>query len=258
MRISSRSLMSFSIYQDYLAKSLTEKYSALSAEMDKIIADANSEITGLRDKLSGESSSCSWFSSTTNRQKQCTWSRDPSSRRIMSCKNTTEARQSATNRPWISTTGSRRSRSRLVSRLPPSTRQMGPFRLLVFLVPQSTRGPEVVAAVVTAESLVVRSSEPGNSSSTAVVTIVLVCRALVSNVCRMFLNARLTAMKTAHHSMSQLHPQATELVFLSHYMATLQRTTCLARTTRGAAVHIARPLVVTRTSTAHTTTATVA
>ena len=42
-----------SVYQEFLAKSLTEKYSSLSSQMDKIIHDANAEIMGLRDKLSG-------------------------------------------------------------------------------------------------------------------------------------------------------------------------------------------------------------
>ncbi|KAK3071198.1 hypothetical protein LTR53_009078 [Teratosphaeriaceae sp. CCFEE 6253] len=38
-------------YQEFLARSLTDKYSTLSSQMDKIIHDANSEITGLRDRL---------------------------------------------------------------------------------------------------------------------------------------------------------------------------------------------------------------
>ncbi|EMC91898.1 hypothetical protein BAUCODRAFT_58923, partial [Baudoinia panamericana UAMH 10762] len=40
------------IYQEFLARSLTDKYSTLSSQMDRIIHDANSEIMGLRDKLS--------------------------------------------------------------------------------------------------------------------------------------------------------------------------------------------------------------
>ncbi|KAK5294407.1 hypothetical protein LTR16_001366 [Cryomyces antarcticus] len=40
------------VYQEFLAKSLTEKYSTLSSQMDKIINDANTEITNLREKLS--------------------------------------------------------------------------------------------------------------------------------------------------------------------------------------------------------------
>lgn len=43
-----------SIYQEFLARSLTDKYSSLSTEMDKIISEANNEIMGLRDKLSGQ------------------------------------------------------------------------------------------------------------------------------------------------------------------------------------------------------------
>ncbi|TKA65283.1 hypothetical protein B0A55_09535 [Friedmanniomyces simplex] len=39
------------IYQEFLARSLTDKYATLSSQMDKIIHDANSEITSLRDKL---------------------------------------------------------------------------------------------------------------------------------------------------------------------------------------------------------------
>lgn len=42
------------MYQDYMAKSLTDKYASLSSQMDGVINDANAEITSLRDKLSGE------------------------------------------------------------------------------------------------------------------------------------------------------------------------------------------------------------
>lgn len=41
------------MYQEYLAKSLTEKYTILNAQMDKVVHDANVEIAGLRDKLHG-------------------------------------------------------------------------------------------------------------------------------------------------------------------------------------------------------------
>lgn len=44
-------LTPYSIYQEYLAKSLTDKYGNLSVQMDKIINDANSEIDGLNQKL---------------------------------------------------------------------------------------------------------------------------------------------------------------------------------------------------------------
>ncbi|KAL1642374.1 hypothetical protein SLS58_005448 [Diplodia intermedia] len=39
------------MYQEYLAKSLTEKYAMLNSQMDKVVHDANAEIAGLRDKL---------------------------------------------------------------------------------------------------------------------------------------------------------------------------------------------------------------
>ncbi|KAL1622855.1 hypothetical protein SLS54_004875 [Diplodia seriata] len=39
------------MYQEYLAKSLTEKYAMLNSQMDKVVHDANTEIAGLRDKL---------------------------------------------------------------------------------------------------------------------------------------------------------------------------------------------------------------
>ncbi|KAI9821891.1 MAG: hypothetical protein M1827_002473 [Pycnora praestabilis] len=40
------------VYQEYLAKTLTEKYTNMSTQMDKIIHDANSEISSLHNKLS--------------------------------------------------------------------------------------------------------------------------------------------------------------------------------------------------------------
>ena len=39
--------------QEFLARSLTDRYATLSSQMDKIIHDANAEITSLRDKLEG-------------------------------------------------------------------------------------------------------------------------------------------------------------------------------------------------------------
>lgn len=44
-----------SVYQEYLAKTLTDKYGNLSVQMDKIINDANSEIENLHHKLDGQS-----------------------------------------------------------------------------------------------------------------------------------------------------------------------------------------------------------
>ena len=42
-----------SVYQEYLAKTLTDKYGNLSVQMDKIINDANAEIEMLHQKLAG-------------------------------------------------------------------------------------------------------------------------------------------------------------------------------------------------------------
>ncbi|CAJ2501888.1 Uu.00g047410.m01.CDS01 [Anthostomella pinea] len=41
------------IYQEYMGKTLTDKYSNLSVHLDKVINDANAEITNLHNKLSG-------------------------------------------------------------------------------------------------------------------------------------------------------------------------------------------------------------
>ncbi|KAL1960409.1 hypothetical protein VTO42DRAFT_7708 [Malbranchea cinnamomea] len=40
-----------SFYQEYLGKSLTEKYAELNEHVDKIVHDANSEISALREKI---------------------------------------------------------------------------------------------------------------------------------------------------------------------------------------------------------------
>lgn len=40
-------------YQEYLGKSLTEKYSNLNTQMDKVIHNANSEMSVLHSKISG-------------------------------------------------------------------------------------------------------------------------------------------------------------------------------------------------------------
>ncbi|RKF62916.1 E3 ubiquitin-protein ligase CCNB1IP1 [Erysiphe neolycopersici] len=40
------------VYQEYCAKNLTNKYAALNSQMDKIIHDANSELSNLRSKIS--------------------------------------------------------------------------------------------------------------------------------------------------------------------------------------------------------------
>jgi hypothetical protein len=41
------------IYQEHLAKSLTEKYANLSQSMDQLIHDANAQIKALQEKLQG-------------------------------------------------------------------------------------------------------------------------------------------------------------------------------------------------------------
>ena len=43
-----------SVYQEFLAKSVADKYNSLSMHMDKIIHDANTEISSLRNKISGK------------------------------------------------------------------------------------------------------------------------------------------------------------------------------------------------------------
>lgn len=40
-------------YQEFLAKSLTDKYTNLNLQMDKVIHNANSELSTLHSKLSG-------------------------------------------------------------------------------------------------------------------------------------------------------------------------------------------------------------
>jgi hypothetical protein len=49
------------IYQEHLAKGLTEKYNTLSHQMDQLIHDANSQIKVLQDKVQGQlvSNTCS-------------------------------------------------------------------------------------------------------------------------------------------------------------------------------------------------------
>lgn len=42
-------------YQEYRAKTLTEKYANLNTQMDKVIHNANTEILSLQNKLSGRS-----------------------------------------------------------------------------------------------------------------------------------------------------------------------------------------------------------
>jgi hypothetical protein len=55
------SLTAPSVYQEYLAKTLADKYHHLSMQMDKVINDANSEIEHLNQKLFRGSGSRTWF-----------------------------------------------------------------------------------------------------------------------------------------------------------------------------------------------------
>jgi E3 ubiquitin-protein ligase CCNP1IP1 len=41
-----------SVYQEYLAKNLTNKYTTLNTQVDKIVHDANGEISNLRNRIS--------------------------------------------------------------------------------------------------------------------------------------------------------------------------------------------------------------
>ena len=50
-------LMTRSFYQEFLAKTLTEKYATINTQMDKVIHNANTEISSLQARLSGTSQS---------------------------------------------------------------------------------------------------------------------------------------------------------------------------------------------------------
>ena len=47
-------LIDASLYQELLAKSLSEKYASLDQTLGNVVDQANAEIASLRDKLSGE------------------------------------------------------------------------------------------------------------------------------------------------------------------------------------------------------------
>lgn len=42
-----------SVYQDSLGKTLSERYSAVSLELKQVVSDANSQIANLENKLAG-------------------------------------------------------------------------------------------------------------------------------------------------------------------------------------------------------------
>ncbi|KAI1409048.1 hypothetical protein F5Y13DRAFT_203871 [Hypoxylon sp. FL1857] len=46
------------VYQEHLSKALTEKYSSLNVHLDKVINEANLEITNLQNKLTGKFKPC--------------------------------------------------------------------------------------------------------------------------------------------------------------------------------------------------------
>lgn len=54
------------IYQEHLAKGLTEKYNTLSQRLDQIINDANTQIKALQDKIQSTPLRCRPIESTAN------------------------------------------------------------------------------------------------------------------------------------------------------------------------------------------------
>lgn len=55
-----------SVYQEHLAKKLADKYASLNTQMDKIIHDANTEISSLRNRISSKSH-CAFYKPKTLR-----------------------------------------------------------------------------------------------------------------------------------------------------------------------------------------------
>jgi gas vesicle protein len=53
-RVSTNEPDGCSMYHDYMAKNLADRYANLNSQMDSVIKDANSEISGLRDRLESE------------------------------------------------------------------------------------------------------------------------------------------------------------------------------------------------------------
>ncbi|KAF3043161.1 hypothetical protein E8E12_006054 [Didymella heteroderae] len=54
------------IYQEHLAKGLTEKYNVLSQQMDQLIHDANSQIKMLQDKVQAQQADCEALEAKNN------------------------------------------------------------------------------------------------------------------------------------------------------------------------------------------------
>ena len=59
-----------SVYQEYLAKTLRDKYTTLNGQMDKVINDANSELNVLNQKLDSTTLSALHFL-TTDPDSRC-------------------------------------------------------------------------------------------------------------------------------------------------------------------------------------------
>ena len=49
-----------SVYQEFLAKTLTDKYSNLNQQLDQVLSDANSELNILNQRISSMSSDASY------------------------------------------------------------------------------------------------------------------------------------------------------------------------------------------------------
>ena len=49
-------LKCISVYQEYLARTLTDKYSTLNGQMDKVLNDANSELNILNQRINSRPS----------------------------------------------------------------------------------------------------------------------------------------------------------------------------------------------------------
>ena len=45
---------SFSTYQEYLCKNLTEKYGHINSQLDKVVNEANTQLQNLQNKIQGE------------------------------------------------------------------------------------------------------------------------------------------------------------------------------------------------------------
>lgn len=91
-----------SFYQEYLSKDLTEKYGALNAEMEKVIHEANTEISSLQNRLSGLYLYPTYIFlriTCLTTEKRCSWIRSNSTRRTRNSLPCTE-RSARSIRKW--------------------------------------------------------------------------------------------------------------------------------------------------------------